>query len=367
MEIIAAIAISFASVFILKPFAEKVGLVDKPNARKVHKGSIPLVGGIAFYIATMFACMLAFPSEKLITLFLISSAFVVFLGVLDDYHNLSVRSRIVSQILIASIMVFGADIYIHDLGNLVGLGSIDISVFGALLTFVAVIGAINAFNMTDGIDGLAGSLALNTFASVGILFYLANQQDFIALPIILVCAIVPYLAFNLSLVPGPVKKIFMGDAGSMFIGLSVIWLLTLGTQGDASKTGEAAFRTVTALWIIGIPLMDMAAIIYRRVRKGQSAFLPDRDHLHHIFLRAGFSSRQSLLIIFSLSCVYSGFGIAGEIYQIPEWIMFVSFLAVFSVYCYALIRVWKLVRWVRRSTVKRIRKRQAKLVSAKHL
>ncbi|WP_143870058.1 UDP-N-acetylglucosamine--undecaprenyl-phosphate N-acetylglucosaminephosphotransferase [Catenovulum sediminis] len=360
MEIIAAIAISFASVFILQPFAEKIGLVDKPNARKLHKGSIPLIGGIAFYIATLTACLVAFPGDKLITLFLISSAFVVFLGVLDDYHNLSVRSRIVSQILIASIMVYGAGKYIHNLGDLVGLGVIDIGIAGTILTFIAVIGAINAFNMTDGIDGLAGSLALNTFASIGILFYLTEQGSLLALPVILVCAIIPYLAFNLSLVPGPVKKIFMGDAGSMFIGLSVIWLLTLGTQSDAP-----AFRTVTALWIIGIPLMDMAAIIYRRVRKGQSAFLPDRDHLHHIFLRAGFSSRQSLAIIFSLSLLYSGFGIAGEIYQLPEWFMFVSFLAVFVLYCYALMHVWKLVRFVRRATVKRLRKKQARLASAK--
>ncbi|MCU4677341.1 UDP-N-acetylglucosamine--undecaprenyl-phosphate N-acetylglucosaminephosphotransferase [Catenovulum sp. 2E275] len=355
MEIIAAIAISFASVFLLQPIAEKVGLVDKPNERKKHSGAIPLIGGMAFYFATLVACMLAFPGDKTVTLFLISSAFVVFLGVLDDYHNLSVRSRIVSQILIASIMVFGADMYIHDLGNLVGLGDIDISIAGTLLTFIAVIGAINAFNMTDGIDGLAGSLALNTFASIGVLFYLTEQGSFLALPVILVCAIIPYLAFNLSLVPGPVKKIFMGDAGSMFIGLSVIWLLTIGTQSDTP-----AFRTVTALWVIGIPLMDMAAIIYRRVKKGQSAFLPDRDHLHHIFLRAGFSSRQSLAIIFCLSLFYSGFGIVGEIYQLPEWFMFASFLALFALYCYSLIHVWKVVRFVRRRTVKRIRAKQIK-------
>lgn len=358
MEIIAAIAISFLSVFILQPFAVKVGLVDKPNERKKHQGAIPLIGGMAFYIATLTACLLAFPGDTLINLFLISSAFVVFLGVLDDYHDLSVRSRIVSQILIASILVYGAGHYIHNLGDLFGFGVIDIGVAGTVLTFLAVIGAINAFNMTDGIDGLAGSLALNTYASIGLLFYFSNQIEFIALPIILVCAIIPYLLFNLSLIPGPVKKIFMGDAGSMFIGLSVIWLLTLGTQGESP-----AFRTVTALWVIGIPLMDMAAIILRRVRKGQSAFLPDRDHLHHIFLRAGFSSRQALVIIFCLSVFYSGLAIAGEIFQVPEWVMFFGFLAIFAIYTYSLMHVWKLVRFVRRSTVKRIRKRQNKCIS----
>jgi UDP-GlcNAc:undecaprenyl-phosphate GlcNAc-1-phosphate transferase len=178
----------------------------------------------------------------------------------------------------------------------------------------------------------------------GFLLALAGQTEFIALPIILVCVLIPYLLFNLGLVPGPVKKIFMGDAGSMFIGLTVIWLLTLGSQ-----TEEPAFRTVTALWIIAIPLMDMAAIIIRRVRKGQSAFQADRDHLHHIFMRAGFSSRESLVVIVIFSLISSSIGILGEYFNVHEAIMFYGFLLAFAGYSYGIKHCWRLVRWVKQS------------------
>ena len=115
----------------------------------------------------------------------------------------------------------------------------------------------------------------------------------------------------------------MGDAGSMFIGLSVIWFLMHATQGE-----KVAFRPVTALWIIALPLMDMLAIIIRRARKGLSPFVADRDHLHHIFMRIGFSPRKSLLIIVLFSMFMSSIGILGELFLVHESIM----LALYSVF-----------------------------------
>ena len=119
----------------------------------------------------------------------------------------------------------------------------------------------------------------------------------------------------------------MGDAGSMFVGLSVIWLLTMGTQGE-----QASFRPVTALWICAIPLMDMLAIVVRRYKNGKSPFKPDRDHLHHILQRIGFSSRQTLVIISSTAVTLSGLGLAGEYFYIPETIMLLGFLILFTLY-----------------------------------
>ena len=343
MEVFFASFVSFLSFFGLQPFANRVGLVDRPSERKRHAGTVPLVGGIAFYLATLTACTLIFPGNHLIVLYLISTALIVLLGSLDDFYDLSVKLRLLAQAIIASILVFGVGTYIHYLGDMGGFGPIDIGLFGTVLTIVAVIGAINAFNMVDGIDGLAGSLALNTFISVAVLFELAGQLQMVNLAVVLICSIVPFLLFNLGLVPGPVKKVFMGDAGSMFIGLSVIWLLTLGTQ-----TEVPAFRTVTALWIIAVPLMDMAAIIIRRVRKGQSPFAPDRDHLHHIFVRAGFSPRQALMIIAVIAAVYSAIGICGDYYAVPEWVMFYGFLVMFAVYSYGIQHAWNLIRWVKK-------------------
>ena len=119
----------------------------------------------------------------------------------------------------------------------------------------------------------------------------------------------------------------MGDAGSMFIGLSVIWLLTIGTQGES-----ASFRPVTALWICAIPLMDMLAIVMRRYRKGKSPFKPDRDHLHHILQRAGLSSRQTLVVISIASALMSILGVLGEYFQVPESIELALFVLMFILY-----------------------------------
>lgn len=136
----------------------------------------------------------------------------------------------------------------------------------------------------------------------------------------------------------------MGDAGSMLLGFVIVWLLILGTQQQ-----DKYFRTVTALWIIAIPLMDMAAIMIRRIRKGNSPFKPDRNHLHHIFLRAGLNSRQALAVIVAAAVLLTSIGIAGEFWKVPEWIMLVGFLGLFAGYYDSLHRIWKIVRWVRRS------------------
>jgi UDP-GlcNAc:undecaprenyl-phosphate GlcNAc-1-phosphate transferase len=123
------------------------------------------------------------------------------------------------------------------------------------------------------------------------------------------------------------KKIFMGDAGSMFVGLSVIWLLTMGTQGE-----QASFRPVTALWVCAIPLMDMLAIVVRRYKNGKSPFKPDRDHLHHILQRAGLSSRQTLVAISIAAAFMSVIGLIGEYLNVADTIMLIGFLVAFIIY-----------------------------------
>ena len=340
MAVVITLLVGFVSIFILQPLAINYGLVDQPDARKHHEGAIPLIGGMAIFFALAVGCVWAFPNNLLINLYLISAALIVFLGVLDDYHDLRVRIRVIAQALIAAILVFGAGHYLAQLGNILGTGPVGTFVFGPLLTILAVLAAINAFNMTDGIDGLAGSLAFTTFGSVALLWLMAGQLDLLLLPLVFIAALLPYLLFNLSLVPGPVKKIFMGDAGSMLIGLSVIWLLVLGTQGE-----DAAFRPVTALWIIAVPFLDMSAIVVRRIRKGQSPFKPDRNHLHHIFMRAGLGPRGALLVITLLSWVYAIVGMLGEVLQIPEAIMFYLFVALFLVYTWCIHHIWRLLRF----------------------
>lgn len=343
--VITAAAGSLLGLKILKPIAEWFGLVDKPCQRKQHVGEIPLIGGISVFLGVLISSSIWLPSSREFNLYLIASAIMVFIGALDDRHDLSVRSRLVGQVLVASIMIFGADIYIQDLGNLFGYGNVHLGILGIPFTYLAVLGAINAYNMIDGIDGLVGTLAIITLGFLATLFLLADGNSHAGyLSLIVAVAIAPFLAFNLFGKPqsNHLRKIFMGDAGSMFIGFTVVWLLAAGSQG-----AEPVFKPVLALWIVAIPLMDMAAVMIRRWRKGQSPFKADRDHLHHIFLRAGFSAKQSLLVIAIMAVVTGAIGAYCAWLKLPSWLLFVVFVLLFALYSYALQHAWLLSKNLR--------------------
>ena len=333
---------AFLAIKLFKPIAVDVGLVDKPNARKHHSGQIPLIGGISIYTGVLIASSLFVEQSQLLNLYFISSALLVFIGTMDDIYDLNVAPRMIFQGIVATIMVFGANVYIHDFGNILSLGTADIGNYGMIFTMLACVAAINAFNMIDGIDGLAGSMSIVSIASVAILTLLNSNSADILLPLILVVAIIPYLFYNVSTRNPRGKKIFMGDAGSMFMGLTVIWLLALGTQNTSQ--GDAVFRPVTALWIIAVPLMDMFAIMLRRLRKGVSPFKADNGHLHHICMRLGLSSRQALWAISTFATVLSAVGIAGDYLQIPEVFMLTAFVCVFLAYAFAIQHAWKFIR-----------------------
>ena len=275
-------------------------------------------------------------------LFFTASAFIVLLGMLDDRFDLSAKGRLMCQFGVASIMAWSAQNYITSLGDIFGFGSVYLGLGGYFFTLICVVGVINAINMIDGIDGLAGGMSLIVLASVVSLLLISGNGAAIMEPLVIIAAIVPFLAFNLSLKGFKGNKIFMGDAGSMFVGLTIVWLLVDHTQGVS-----ASLRPITGVWLIGLPLMDMAAIMFRRAKKGQSVLRPDRKHLHNIFMRAGLNSRRSLVAILCLGACYCVVGILGEVYQVPDYIMFWSFMALLVVYTAAIMNIWKIIRVVR--------------------
>ena len=159
----------------------------------------------------------------------------------------------------------------------------------------------------------------------------------------MIAAILPYIMLNLGIL-GRRYKVFMGDAGSTMIGFTIIWILLETTQGKTHPISP-----VTALWIIAIPLMDMVAIMYRRLRKGMSPFSPDRQHIHHLIMRAGFTSRQAFVLITLAAALLALVGVAAEYTRIvPEWVMLILFLVAFFLYGYCIKRAWKVARMVKR-------------------
>ena len=334
--------ISLTTLFVLRKVAKKVGLVDKPQGRKQHRGEIPLVGGISICSTLCYFLLnnpTIIPHTTIYTLCLI---ILVTVGAIDDKFDISFKVRFLVQALLSIIMMIIGKIQLLTLGNILGLGDINLGWFGYLVTVLAVVGAINAFNMIDGLDGLLGGVSIASFGGLGIMLLHDDQLSLSYLCLVIVILIVPYLFLNLG-VFGLKRKVFMGDAGSMLIGFTMIWFLLLSSQNGKAPP----LRPVTALWLIAVPLMDMASVMIRRIRRGRSPFQPDREHLHHIFQRIGFTSSQTVIIIFLIAAMCSAFGVLGEIYELSEATMFYTFLALFSLYTIILGYIWRIITFLK--------------------
>ena len=216
------------------------------------------------------------------------------------------------------------------------------------MTIFAVIGLINAFNMLDGIDGLAASVALVCIGAV-LLYDRAGWTAVGAMLMlqVLFAALIPYIFANLGWPDG--RKIFMGDAGSTAIGFLLGWSLIYLSH---SRVGRLA--PVDVLWCVALPVMDTLAVMYRRVRAGRSPFGADRQHLHHLLMDSGFSSRVTLALMVSIGVVLALLGYA--LRAVPDIVNLLSFIAATVLYLLGLPRLLELrtrgFRWPSRGLAK---------------
>ncbi|WP_102505122.1 UDP-N-acetylglucosamine--undecaprenyl-phosphate N-acetylglucosaminephosphotransferase [Salinivibrio kushneri] len=333
---------AFCSLFVIRKMAKAVGLVDIPSGRKQHTDNVPLAGGIATSI-TLLYFVFNNPSVLQSPILYASCVIVlVIIGALDDKFDISYKIRLFVQALLSIAMMWVGNLELTNLGNLLGTGEINLGAAGYAVTVLAVIAAINAFNMVDGIDGLLGGLSIVTFGGLALLLLHDDQAHMAYFCFAMVAILVPYVVLNMGLL-GRQRKVFMGDAGSMLIGFTVVWVLLFSSQNGKAPP----LRPVTALWLIAVPLMDMVAIMIRRIRRGESPFKPDRDHLHHIFQRVGLTSKQTLLAICSISALYAGIGIYSDIVRVPEYIMLIAFLACFGLYFLLVTHIWRVTSFIR--------------------
>lgn len=289
---LAAGAASLAAIVVLRRYAEPLGLLDHPGHRKLHADSVPLVGGLAIFAGVLIGALVAHHQLPFFAQVLLgTSAVLVFVGAIDDRHDLSVRIRLVVQTVAILVMIGTTGVYIHSLGRLFG-HDLTLGWLGIPLTVIAVIGLVNAFNMMDGIDGLAGGLALVCAAAI-MHFANAPPAGALILMALLVVAILPYLATNLGLFG---RKIFMGDAGSMLIGYLLSWTLIYLSQQPGSRLSP-----VDVLWCVALPVLDTLAVMFRRLRERKSPFKPDRGHIHHILMGMGLGSRAALIVLLALA------------------------------------------------------------------
>jgi len=311
--------------------AARWGLIDHPGHRKVHVSPTPLVGGLAIMLTLIMLQALIghvpFQSWSLLFALLLVTA----IGVADDAHELSHRAKFVAQALGATIIVSGTSIWVTHLGDLAGLGDIDLGKWSMLVTVISFVGVMNAINMIDGIDGLSGSVSL---VPVMLMAYLASFGNLSALVfelLLLAGAILGFLSLNLRL-PGRSRAlVFMGDTGGMVIGLLLAWysVKLAGAPG-------AVIHPITAVWILAVPLLDMGSVMLLRLHQRKSPFHADQQHLHHVLLKAGYSVNQVVGIMAGSSLLLGVIGIAAERGGMPEAVMFAAFLGLWAAYVAAL-------------------------------
>ncbi|MGF1697491.1 UDP-N-acetylglucosamine--undecaprenyl-phosphate N-acetylglucosaminephosphotransferase [Vibrio lamellibrachiae] len=319
------------------------GWVDSPCDRKNHTGQVPLIGGVSVFIAL---CSIYLFDTQLIHLqnsYFLISLILVSLGFIDDKFNLSALSRLCLLFAISIWLVSAEGLVISNLGDLLGIGEIIFKGYQAtIFSIFAIVGCVTCFNMIDGIDGLLGGISTIIFLSLSLLLYLSGHYGEAIFSFVFAGALVPYIILNLTYRVSSHRKVFMGDSGSFLIGFTVVWLLIVATQPSVTPNGLGkTINSVTALWVIAVPLMDMVLVMFKRVMKKQSPFKADRTHLHHVLLKHGYSNHQTLFIICLFSMIVSSVGIAADSSFMDESIMFIAFLALFVLYSFVNIKLSK--------------------------
>lgn len=335
-----AFLITLLLVQLMIPMASRVGLVDFPGAHKKHEGCVPLVGGLAMFVALMavFLMLTVWQNVPFSGAALVAAGLLVIVGIFDDRIGLNVATRFTAQIAAVLIMIFWGGVVIRDLGHLLSANMLELGVFAIPFTVFACVGTVNAMNMVDGIDGLAGALAIVCLSSLAVVAAIAGLNDELLVLLSLIGIVAGFLVFNLPLLGRAQAAVFMGDGGSMFLGLIITWFLIVLSQGE-----NRAMTPVSALWIFAVPLYDTIGVMLRRISRGGSPFEAGRDHLHHLLLQAGFGSGVTVVIIAAIQGIMAGIGLAGFYAGVPEAVMFYCFAGLSLLYYYAIARPVRLV------------------------
>ena len=299
--------ISFVFVCIVTPslirFGKKFGFVDQVNQRKIHRGAIPRIGGIGISIGTMLPVLLLFIMFKLknvvdiettnnMILYFGGGLAISFLGLIDDIKGVNARIKLLFQAVIAVVATLhGALIQSFPMP----WGRLELGFFGYVVTVFWIIAIINAFNLIDGIDGLSSGITLFSSLTIAILAIVNGYLAVALVALALAGAVTGFLIYNFN-----PAKIFMGDSGSMFIGY-ILAILSLRTQ---SKT-HAIVSILVPIIAMGLPILDTTLAFMRRILRHQSIFMADKQHIHHFLLSLGFNQRKTVLILYSISILFT--------------------------------------------------------------
>ncbi len=295
---------AFASILVFNysiKFSRRLGLVDKPNHRKVHRKPIPVVGGFAIGFSLFLVYAVSHHLQQFVTQHCaIAASLLVLLvmGIFDDKYSLSVKLRLGIELLCAFAVAYSG-IRLTSLHGLFGIQHLPV-LLQYIVTIFLIVSITNAFNLMDGIDGLVGAVSLVNTVLLSFAFIMLGEYQWLYLMLPLLVSLLVFLSYNWN-----PAKIFMGDAGSLLLGFlftaSGIFLIEKSfTISAVNATPEAIITLVSACLMI--PVMDTIRVFVQRAKQGKSPFAADKTHLHHLFLSLNISHANAAKKILLLHC-----------------------------------------------------------------
>ncbi len=299
LQIIIGGIISFLVTYLVIPviivIAKKKKLYDEPDdKRKFHKQPIPSLGGLGMFVGFILSILFTvnFASEAPEFQFYIAAFFLIFfLGIKDDIMVLSAIKKFIGQLIVAGILLYKANLLISNMHGLFGVYQLN-SLWSYLLTIFSIVVIINAFNLIDGVDGLAGGLGLISSVVFAIFFLVNHNIPYAVLGFSFAGCLLAFLYYNFH-----PASIFMGDTGSLMIGLvNSILVIKFIQEGSTYSSYPVSAAPAVGFGVLLLPLMDTLRVFAIRVAQGRSPFNPDRNHIHHLFLSKGFDHKSITII-----------------------------------------------------------------------
>ncbi|MFD1416289.1 MraY family glycosyltransferase [Oceanobacillus jeddahense] len=301
-ELLIAFVIALLTAIITTPIiisvSKKLNLVDQPDHRKQHQKAVSSIGGLAIFFGIAAGFLYLQPEHPQMTAIVIGAMIMLLTGFLDDIFDLRPGTKLLGQVFAASVVAYSG-LVIEKL-TLPFMGTVFLGEYvGIALTIFWIVAAANAINLIDGLDGLAGGVSTIAFISILIMAIMDYRVIVIGLCVLLIGATLGFLAFNFH-----PAKIFMGDTGALFLGYSIAIISMLGLFKNV-----AFFSFVIPIIVIALPVFDTLLAIIRRINNRQGISVADRNHIHYLLLKNGYSHRQSVWIIYAFSMFFGAMGI----------------------------------------------------------
>ena len=335
VALVVSMALSMLVIPIARKIAPALGMIDLPEERKIHTEAIPRVGGLGIIIGALIAIFSLLPLTNITASFIVGALVLSLFGMWDDSKQVGPYTKFFGQFIAVAIVVVYGDVWIRHL-PFTGIEEISPWI-GIPFTFFAIIGMANAVNTSDGLDGLAGGESLLSLIVIAFLAYIADGIEACVIATACMGGIFGFLRYNTH-----PAQIFMGDTGSQFLGYSSGFLAVLVTQ----KVHPTLSPALTLLFL-GLPVIDILAVMIMRIKKGHSPFHADKTHIHHRLMNLGYGHYETVIVIYSLQALLV---ISAIFFRYESDFLIISLYVITSIILFGLLNYAEKTGW--RSSVR---------------